>query len=79
VSINWLLKSKDKHAPESVEEYLITPSEGKKVIKPERKKRARGVSPADEDSGSLKKKKEQHLPLQYLIDLVDEGYPEPSQ
>ncbi|KAJ5146262.1 uncharacterized protein N7515_000826 [Penicillium bovifimosum] len=83
VSIDWLLQSKEKHAPVSVEEYLITSRkkledslEKKPEVKLE-KKRAREVSPAGEDSGPSKKQKEQHPPSQYLIDLVDEGCPEP--
>ncbi|KAJ5135725.1 uncharacterized protein N7515_005003 [Penicillium bovifimosum] len=77
VSIDWLLQSKEKHAPVSVEEYSIT-SRKKKLEDKLEKKRAREVSPAGVDSGPSKKQKEQHPPSQYLIYLVDEGYPEPS-
>ncbi|KAJ5562816.1 hypothetical protein N7535_002737 [Penicillium sp. DV-2018c] len=77
VSIDWLLRSTEKHTPVSVDEYLVTPNT-KIRAKQLEKKRARSVSPAGEDCNSLKKQKEQHLPLQYLIDLVPEAYPETS-
>ncbi|KAJ5542696.1 hypothetical protein N7461_008699 [Penicillium sp. DV-2018c] len=85
VSIDWLLRCKEKRTPVNVEEYLIAPSTETSANKLEKdvakleKKRARDVSLAADDYSSLKKQKTQHPPSQYLIDLVHKEYPKSTR
>ncbi|KAJ5360622.1 hypothetical protein N7517_009813 [Penicillium concentricum] len=75
VDMDWLLKKITKHLPESVQKEIM--KEKDKDIKAKGKKRERESSLVDDEGSPLKKTKdEEQIKVKFLIELVDEKYPD---